>query len=175
MSYNMNKRDIFKGTSLITQHKTEYNTWHAMKHRCTNPKMVRYQDYGARGITVCKEWLDPQYGFSHFLCDMGCKPSRHYSLDRIDNGAGYRPDNCRWATSKEQSANKRPSRRSGTQISKTPYTYQGCTKTWKEWSDLFAIYSWKTTCEKKNLGLTFEEAMGLTGRSKQGRKPKASA
>ena len=83
----------------------EYHAWIAMKQRCyfaqhkTNKR--NYQD---RGIQVCKEWRD---NFPAFLESVGRKPGPEYSLDRINNDGNYEPGNCRWATKKEQAANRR--------------------------------------------------------------------
>jgi hypothetical protein len=79
----------------------EYNAWVGMSARCCNPKNEKYYRYGARGIEVCERWKR----FENFLEDMGLAPSIHHSIDRIDNDDDYRPDNCRWATSKVQSNN----------------------------------------------------------------------
>jgi hypothetical protein len=81
----------------------EYHIWNSMKQRCNNPKNISYKDYGGRGIKVCDRWLN---SFNFFLEDMGKKPDG-YSLDRINNDDGYKPTNCRWATMKEQSNNRR--------------------------------------------------------------------
>ncbi len=83
--------------------------WRSMKSRCYYPKNVGYPNYGGRGIKVCDRWLG-EHGFENFLADMGEAPSREYSLDRIDVNGDYTPENCRWATWKEQSNNKRNSR-----------------------------------------------------------------
>jgi hypothetical protein len=87
---------------------SEYMAWCSMKYRCNNPNNKRYADYGGRGIKVCDRWMD---SFENFLSDMGTKPSKAHSLDRINNNGDYTPFNCRWATAVEQNRNKRVDRR----------------------------------------------------------------
>jgi hypothetical protein len=78
-----------------------------MLERCIDPKNKSYPNYGGRGITVCARW----FVFELFLEDMGMKPTPEHSLDRINNDGNYEPSNVRWATRKEQAANKRPRKR----------------------------------------------------------------
>lgn len=80
----------------------EYVAWQAMRSRVgAKPGSRDYEHYAAKGITVCERWLD----FNSFLADMGPKPSPSHSLGRINNDAGYSPENCRWETPTEQMRN----------------------------------------------------------------------
>lgn len=95
-------------TGLAKENPIEYYTYHAMLSRCTNPSNKNYKNYLGRGIKVCERWQGVN-GFKHFLEDLGKRPSKGYSLDRINNDRGYSPDNCRWATWIEQEGNRRTS------------------------------------------------------------------
>lgn len=82
-----------------------YQTWHNMIQRCTNPNHKAYKDYGARGITVCEEWLD----VANFVAwaEATYPNTEGMSLDRIDNDKGYSPENCHWVDRITQALNKR--------------------------------------------------------------------
>ena len=79
-------------------------TWHGIKYRCYNPKSPVYHRYGGRGIKMCDRWLE---SFENFLLDMGVSPGLGYSIDRMDNDGDYTPENCRWATPKQQGESTR--------------------------------------------------------------------
>ncbi len=81
-----------------------YNIWHDMVQRCNDPKSKYYKNYGARGISVCKEWLKLEPFYNWALLN-GYKPN--LTIDRKDNNDDYCPDNCRWITHEEQQRNKR--------------------------------------------------------------------
>lgn len=89
----------------------EYGIWEQMKNRCYRPATASFKYYGARGVKVCDRWLTGEGGKTGFECfveDMGWRPAPHLTLDRKNNAGDYEPGNCRWATPKEQAANRRP-------------------------------------------------------------------
>lgn len=84
-----------------------YHIWRGMRQRCNNPQNPKFESYGARGITVCKEWDD---SFLAFHQDLGERPTLEHSIERIDNDGPYCKDNCKWGTATEQVRNRRVAR-----------------------------------------------------------------
>src|SRR3990170_7814776 len=84
----------------------EYACWVSLKSRCKNPKVRNYRDYGGRNIKVSSEWKN---SYEQFLKDMGRKPGKDYSIERINNNDNYCKENCKWILTKLQNRNRRNS------------------------------------------------------------------
>jgi hypothetical protein len=120
----------------------ESGIWRSMIQRCHNPNDKAFPKYGGRGIEVCDRW---RTSFVNFISDIGRRPSPDHSVDRIDNNGNYEPENCRWATRKQQSRNQR----------KTPIvTYMGETKPLCDWADECGI-------DRKTLYLRLKRGWGI--------------
>lgn len=87
-----------------------YYTWQAMKQRCFQPNHIHFEDYGGRGITVCREWMDDFSAFSNYVTQLPHCGEPGRTMDRINNDGNYEPGNVRWATWEEQAINRRKPR-----------------------------------------------------------------
>lgn len=137
---NGRKRSITHGGA----NTVEYRAWKGLRARCNNKNNARYGLYGGRGIKVCKRWNH----FVNFIEDMGRRPSKNHSIDRIDNDGDYCPENCRWAN---QTVQVRNSRR-GLMIK-----YRGETRNLSGWCEHLNLPQSRTAQRLRN-GWSIEEA-----------------
>lgn len=135
-------------------HTPEHYIWSTMIQRCENVKDKSYARYGGRGIRVCERW---RRSFADFLTDMGQRPAlpntpagrATVSIDRIDNNAGYFPENCRWTTSPENSRNTRQN---------VIFEFNGQSNCIAAWADKFSI-KYSTLLERLRRGWSIERAL----------------
>ncbi len=135
----------------------EYICWVGMITRCYNEKNKAFKHYGGRGIFMCERWM---YSFLNFFEDMGERPPG-LQLDRIDNNGPYSPENCRWATRKQQCRNHRNNR---------IIEYRGESKTMAEWCELLGLRQHLITQRLNALGWTVEKAFEAPVRKLPSRK-----
>lgn len=143
-SRNMKHGHSFRENKTIT-----YNSWLAMRRRCSDPANNRYHLYGGRGIKYDPSWDD----FSVFLKDMGEKPIG-YSLEREDVDKDYCKDNCSWIPSSEQSSNRKTNL----------YLRNTCTQEvlcFKRWCDKLSIDYKYSHLKYRSLGKTLEDIFNL--------------
>lgn len=126
----------------------EYHIWYGIIQRCNNPKNHAYGHYGGRGIKACARWQGED-GFEHFMEDMGARPDKNVSIDRIDNNGDYCPENCRWADKKTQGNNRRDNR---------PITFNGKTQNLTQWAEELGINR-NTLHTRLNRGWSVERAL----------------
>lgn len=125
----------------------EYNSWCGIIQRCCNPKNPNFKEYGSRGITVSDNWKND---FTAFLLDMGERPARGYTVERINNNGPYCKDNCRWATRAEQSLNQRSNRW---------LDFQGEKKTLSEWAAVTGKGKWWIAYRLDKLKMPSDEVL----------------
>lgn len=134
----------FKGKWSNPSVSRTYYAWRSMRNRCYNVKNHSFKHYGGRGIEVCQQWRDD---FDQFVADMGEAPEGK-SLDRVNNDLGYSPENCRWATLKEQLNNQRRNHR---------ITHNGKTQTLAQWADEIGLRA--DTLHKRISRMPIERAL----------------
>jgi hypothetical protein len=105
-----------------------YDIWNNIKGRCLNQNDKNYYRYGGRGIKIYPDWIHDYSKFRDWAFNNGYK--KHLTIDRIDNNGNYEPNNCRWATMKEQANNRR---------SNINVFWNGDTHTLAEWSEIYSI------------------------------------
>ncbi len=135
-----------------------YKAWSGMIERCTNPNSKSWHGYGGRGIKVCHRWRN---SFSAFLVDMGDKPEG-MTLERKDNDGNYEPDNCKWATRKDQARNTRRNKL---------VSYNGetlCLSAWAEKTDISSAALWVRIVKLK---WPIEKALTMPVRKQKRRLP----
>jgi hypothetical protein len=143
---------VIHGAAVGGRTTPEYHSWQSAVARCHNPNGKHYPRYGGRGIRVCERW---RKSFAAFLADMGLKPDKSSSIDRIDNDGGYwcgkpecpecgplgRTPNCRWADRKTQARNRR---------SNHVVEFRGERRTVTEWAEHVGIPRNAITLRLKN-------------------------
>ena len=121
----------YSGIGRYSRSSYEHTIWTAIKQRCFNPNNAQYKFYGARGISMCSEWVNSFEVFLSYLNDtMGGRPSENHTFDRINSLGNYEPGNVRWATMAEQQRNRR---------NNVKITIRGVTMTIHEWSRMSSV------------------------------------
>lgn len=126
--------------------KPEFGSYKAMLNRCYNLRNASYSNYGGKGIEVCKEWRN---SFETFYRDMGPRPTPEHSIERKRGAEGYYPDNCHWATPKEQGNNR---------ITNVHYTLNNETKTLAQWCDHYGV-AYSLASNRIKRGWSVEDAL----------------
>lgn len=135
-----------------------YRIWQNMKDRCYNEKNKYYNDYGARGITVCDEWIRDYTNFKSWAEENGYDKNLNWvecSIDRIDNSKGYSPDNCRWVSAKVQANNRR---------NNVYYSYNGEEHTLRQWSGILG-FDYELVKGRIWSGWSFEKAISTRAKA----------
>lgn len=144
---------------MYEEHNTKnrlYRIWADMKRRCKNSDRPNYKNYGDKGIRVCQEWENSFDSFREWALNNGY--SDDLSIDRIDNDGNYEPSNCRWATAKEQTNNKR---------NNLYIKYKGETRTLAQWCEVFGLERNVVAMRIYRDNIPFEEAIKKGNRVKR--------
>lgn len=133
----------------------EYKIWVGIRRRCLDASDALFPYYGGRGIAMCERWRD---SFEAFLSDVGRRPSRAHSIDRIDNNGPYEPGNVRWATRTQQGRNRRNNLRA---------TIDGETRLVIEWCEALGL-NYKRVHNRMAHGWSAEDAITRPARRVNG-------
>lgn len=132
-----------------------YRVWQGMKERCYNKNNKAYKSYGGKGIKVCPEWEHNYLCFKAWAYENGYDDNAHYlkcTLDRIDNGKDYSPDNCRWVYDfKEQCRHK---------TTNNLISYNGETHCLQEWAEILGIH-YSALAQRQRAGWSDEEIVKI--------------
>lgn len=137
-----------------------YKIYYSMKNRCYYHKNISFSNYGARGIKICKEWLNKENGFLNFYnwaIENGYKEG--LSIDRIDVNGNYEPNNCRWVTRAFQNNNKR---------NNIIIKYNNEEHNLKEWSKILNL-DYKRIFNRYKLGKSVEDIFYNSNLKKKGK------
>lgn len=129
-------------------HTRLHNTWEHMRGRCYNPNNPKYKNYGGRGIKICDEWYNSYLAFKDWAINNGYDDT--LTIDRINNDGNYEPNNCRWATIKQQNNNQRKN---------LSFTINNVTKTLAQWCETYNISYHKAYQRIFKLGYNIEKAI----------------
>ena len=140
-----------KNTTHGQSRSPEFAVWCNLLDRCHNTRARAYGNYGGRGIYVCEEW---RRSFDIFIKDMGPRPSSLHEIDRKDNDGPYSPENCRWATVREQARNRR---------STVNLSWDGRTQCVTAWAEELGITCSSLCTRIKRWGL--DRALATKGRT----------
>lgn len=156
VSCGCKKRETLESNAIQATHGKSrtrlYGVWGSMVDRCENPNAHEYENYGGRGIKVCDEWRNDYTKFEEWALANGYneKATRKEStLDRIDVNGNYEPSNCRFATMKTQSRNRR---------SNVFATIDGETHCLAEWAEIVGI-NYSTLLQRIYAGWSIENAL----------------
>lgn len=139
-----------------------YNIWKMMRKRCRCETRSDYKYYGGKGIKVCEEWNNPEYGFEVFrFWAMRNGYKDYLTIDRLDTNGDYCPENCRWVTMRAQAYN----RTNTVNYENAPIdprmrtlTYKGETRTIPQWAKVTGINE-RTLRKRLKLGWTVRETL----------------